>query len=52
MAFRIHLSSEVSPLLVLDFVVLGEEGHSLYRECERSFESFCIEPLHESLLEP
>ena len=52
MAFRIHLSSEVSPLLVLDFVILCKESHCLYRECERSLEPLGIEPLHESLLEP
>ena len=52
MSFRVHLCSEISPLLILYLIVLGKQRHSLYRECQRSLEPFGIEPLHESLLEP
>ena len=52
MAFSVHFGCEIAPFLVANLITVGEQGHSLHREGERSLEPFCIEPFHKTFLQP
>ena len=53
MAFRVHFCCEIAPFLVLAVAVLvGQQSHGLYRECQQRLCALLVEPLHEALLQP
>ena len=52
MTFGVHLSREVTVLLILNITVFCEECHGLYREGEDATGTLFVEPVHETLLQP